>query len=440
MIPRAGRPNRPAYNLRVPIHPTTNEELAARERELAARYAQLQERGLRLDLTRGKPSPQQLALADGLDSALDGNYRSPDGVDVRNYGGLDGLPAARQLGAMILGVPESDVIAGGNASLTFMYQYLLNAWLHGPLGPETAWRREAGPTRFLCVVPGYDRHFTITESLGFEMLTVRMLADGPDMDEVERLVAGDPSIKGIWCVPKHQNPTGHTFSDGTVQRLARLGAIAGPNFRIMWDNAYAVHDLYDDPPALLDIMDCCRAAGTVDSVVLFASTSKITRAGAGVAFMAASPGNLAHFKKHLGTQTIGPDKLNQLRHVRFLPDEESVRALMRGHAAIVRPKFERVLRFLDEGLTGSADWTRPRGGYFISLDVTPGTAREVVRLAGEAGVKLTPAGATFPYGRDPDDANIRLAPTYPSLDEIDQAMPVFVTAVRLAEVRRQLAG
>ena len=440
MIPRAGRPNRPAYNLRVPIHPTTNEELAAREGELAARYAQLQERGLRLDLTRGKPSPQQLALADGLDSALDGNYRSPDGVDVRNYGGLDGLPAARQLGAMILGVPESDVIAGGNASLTFMYQYLLNAWLHGPLGPETAWRRETGPTRFLCVVPGYDRHFTITESLGFEMLTVRMLADGPDMDEVERLVAGDPSIKGIWCVPKHQNPTGHTFSDGAVQRLARLGAIAGPNFRIMWDNAYAVHDLYDDPPALLDIMECCRAAGTVDSVVLFASTSKITRAGAGVAFMAASPGNLAHFKKHLGTQTIGPDKLNQLRHVRFLPDEESVRALMRGHAAIVRPKFERVLRFLDEGLTGSADWTRPRGGYFISLDVTPGTAREVVRLAGEAGVKLTPAGATFPYGRDPDDANIRLAPTYPSLDEIDQAMPVFVTAVRLAEVRRQLAG
>ena len=440
MIPRAGRPNRPAYNLRVPIHPTTNEELAAREGELAARYAQLQERGLRLDLTRGKPSPQQLALANGLDSALDGNYRSPDGVDVRNYGGLDGLPAARQLGAMILGVPESDVIAGGNASLTFMYQYLLNAWLHGPLGPETAWRREAGPTRFLCVVPGYDRHFTITESLGFEMLTVRMLADGPDMDAVERLVAGDPSIKGIWCVPKYQNPTGHTFSDGAVQRLARLGAIAGPNFRIMWDNAYAVHDLYDDPPALLDIMECCLAAGTVDSVVLFASTSKITRAGAGVAFMAASPGNLAHFKKHLGTQTIGPDKLNQLRHVRFLPDEESVRALMRGHAAIVRPKFERVLRFLDEGLTGSADWTRPRGGYFISLDVTPGTAREVVRLAGEAGVKLTPAGATFPYGRDPDDANIRLAPTYPSLDEIDQAMPVFVTAVRLAEVRRQLAG
>ena len=319
----------------MPIHPITSAELAAREQELAVRYAQLQEKGLRLDLTRGKPSPQQLALADGLDGALAGNYRSPDGVDVRNYGGLDGLPAARQLGAMILGVPESDVIAGGNASLTFMYQYLLNAWLHGPLGPETAWRREAGPTRFLCVVPGYDRHFTITESLGFEMLTVRMLEDGPDMDEVERLVAGDPSIKGIWCVPKYQNPTGHTFSDDTVRRLARLGTIAGPNFRIMWDNAYAVHDLYDDPPALLDIMDSCRAAGTVDSVVLFASTSKITRAGAGVAFMAASPGNLAQFKMHLGTQTIGPDKLNQLRHVRFLPDS---RRCPRAHA---RPRRHR---------------------------------------------------------------------------------------------------
>ncbi|MCY4600722.1 MAG: aminotransferase [Acidobacteria bacterium] len=424
----------------MPIHPTTSEELAAREQELAVRYARLQEKGLRLDLTRGKPSPQQLALADGLDGALDGNYRSPDGVDVRNYGGLDGLPAARQLGARILGVPERDVIAGGNASLTFMYQYLLNAWLHGPLGPETAWRREAGPTRFLCIVPGYDRHFTITESLGFEMLTVRMLENGPDMDELERLVAGDPSIKGIWCVPKYQNPTGHTFSDDTVRRMSRLGTIAGPNFRIMWDNAYAVHDLHDDPPALLDIMDCCRAAGTADSVVLFASTSKITRAGAGVAFMAASPDNLAQFKKYLGVQTIGPDKLNQLRHVRFLPDAEAIRALMRAHAAIVRPRFERVLRYLDEGLTGSADWTRPRGGYFISVDVMPGTAGEVVRLAGEAGVKLTPAGATFPYKRDPADANIRLAPTYPSLDEIDQAMPVFVTAVQLAAVRRQLAG
>ena len=416
---------------------SSDTDLAAEERALASEYAALQERGLKLDLTRGKPSPEQLDLSNGLEKALDGADLASGGTDVRNYGGLDGLPAARRLGADLLGVDATEVIAGGNASLTFMYQYLLNAWLNGPLGPETAWRRETAQPRFLCVVPGYDRHFTITESLGFEMLNVRMLDSGPDMNEVERLVAGDSSIKGIWCVPKYQNPTGHTFTDDTVRRLARLGSIAGPNFRIMWDNAYAVHDLYDDPPVLLDLMECCRTEGTADSAVMFASTSKITRAGAGIAFMAASPGNLAQFRKHLGVQTIGPDKVNQLRHVNFLRDIDGIRALMRRHAAIMRPKFERVLRFLDAGLAGSAQWTRPRGGYFISVDVAPGTAREVVRLAADAGVKLTPAGATFPYGRDPDDANIRLAPSYATLDEIDQAMPVFVVAVRLAAVRRR---
>ena len=413
-------------------------DLAAAERALASEYAALQSRGLKLDLTRGKPSPEQLDLSNGLEGALDGADLGAGSPDVRNYGGLDGLPAARRLGAALLGVDEADVIAGGNGSLTFMYQYLLSAWLNGPLGPETAWRRETAQPRFLCIVPGYDRHFTITESLGFEMLNVRMLDSGPDMDEVEKLVAGDPSIKGIWCVPKYQNPTGHTFADDTVRRLARLGAIAGPNFRIMWDNAYAVHDLYDDPPALLNLMECCRAEGTADSVVLFASTSKITRAGAGVAFMAASADNLAQFRKHLGVQTIGPDKVNQLRHVNFLRDIDGIRALMRRHAAIMRPKFERVLGFLEAGLSGAAQWTRPRGGYFISVDVAPGTAREVVKLAAGAGVKLTPAGATFPYGRDPDDANIRLAPSFATLDEIDQAMPVFVAAVKLAAVRREL--
>ena len=419
---------------------TNAADLAAAERMLAQQYATLQARGLKLNLTRGKPSPQQLDLADGLESALAGADLASDGIDARNYGELDGLPAARRLGAALLGVDAADVIAGGNSSLTLMYQYLLNAWLNGPLGPGSAWRDEPQPLRFLCIVPGYDRHFTITESLGFEMLNVRMLESGPDMDEVERLVAGDPSIKGIWCVPKYQNPTGHTFSDETVRRMARLGAIAGPNFRILWDNAYAVHDLYDDPPVLLDLLACCREAGTEDSVAAFASTSKITRAGAGVAFIAASPGNLAAFRRHLAVQTIGPDKLNQLRHVKLLPDLDAVRALMRRHADIVRPKFERVLRHLDEGLTGAATWTRPRGGYFISVDVAPGTAREVVRLAGAAGVKLTAAGATYPYGRDPDDANIRLAPTYATLEEIDEALPVFVTAARLAAVRGQLAA
>ena len=417
----------------------TKDNLATHERVLAARYAELKNKGLKLDLTRGKPSPEQLALADPLDESLNSDYISPDGTDVRNYGGLDGLPVARQLGAALLGVRDTEVIAGGNASLTLMYQYLLNAWQWGVLGHETAWHREQGRLKFLCVVPGYDRHFTITEALGFEPINVRMLEDGPDMAEVERLVADDPLIKGIWCVPKYQNPTGHTFSDATIQRMARLGKVAGPNFRIMWDNAYAVHDLYDDPPTLLNIMDCCRVEGTTDSVILFGSTSKITRAGGGVAFIAASPKNLAQFKAHLAIQTIGPDKLTQLRHVRFLRDLEGIHELMRQHAAIVRPKFERVLKHLDESLTDVAIWTRPRGGYFLSVDVPPGTARAVVQLAGEAGVKLTPAGSTFPYKRDPDDTNIRLAPTYPTLDEIQSAMPVFVIAVQLASVRQKLS-
>ena len=418
----------------------SHESLVARERALSAEFESLKGAGLALDLTRGKPSPEQVALSDGLEDALGGNYRLDDGTDVRNYGGLLGIPEARRLGAELLGVRPQEVIAGGNASLTFMYQYLLHAWLNGPLGPETAWRREPGAPRFLCVVPGYDRHFTITESLGFELINVQIGDDGPDMDRVEALVADDPCIKGIWCVPKYSNPTGQVYSEEVVERFARLARRAGPNFRIMWDNAYAVHDFDDDPPALANVMDRCRAAGTEDSVVLFGSTSKITRAGAGVAFMAASPANLASFTEHLGVQTIGPDKVNQLRHVRFLRDGDGIRAHMRRQAAIVRPKFERVVRHLDArlGADGPGSWSRPRGGYFLSFDAPDGLAAEIVGLAGEAGVKLTPAGATFPRGRDPRDANIRLAPTYPSLDEIDRAMPVFVTAVALAAARQRL--
>lgn len=418
----------------------SHESLVARERALRATFESLKETGLSLDLTRGKPSPEQVALSDGLDEALGGDYRLDDGTDVRNYGGLLGIPEARRLGAELLGVRPGEVIAGGNSSLTFMYQYVAHAWLNGPLGPETAWRREPGPLKFLCVVPGYDRHFTITESLGFELRNVPFGDGGPDMDQVEALVADDPGVKGIWCVPKHSNPTGHVYSDEVVERLAHLARRAGPNFRILWDNAYAVHDFDDPPPALANLMDRCRAAGTGDSAVLFASTSKITRAGAGVSFLAASPANLASFTKHLGVQTIGPDKVNQLRHARFLRDGAGIRAHMRRQAAIVRPKFERVLRHLEEGLAadGLGSWSRPRGGYFLSFEAPDGLAAEIVRLAGEAGVKLTPAGATFPYGRDPRDANVRLAPTYPSLDEIDRAMPVFVTAVALAAVRRRL--
>lgn len=417
-----------------------HESLVARERALSAEFESLKSAGLALDLTRGKPSPEQVALSDGLEEALCGDYRLADGTDARNYGGLLGIPEARRLGAELLGVRPEETLAGGNASLAFMHQYVLHAWLNGPLGPETAWRREPGPLKFLCVVPGYDRHFTITESLGFELVNVAIGEDGPDMDRVEALVADDPRIKGIWCVPKYSNPTGQVYSEEVVERFAHLARRAGPHFRILWDNAYAVHDFDDDPPVLANLMDRCRAAGTEDSVVLFSSTSKITRAGAGIAFMAASAANLASFTSFLGVQTIGPDKINQLRHVRFLRDGDGIRAHMRRQAAIVRPKFERVLHHLDEGLAagGPGSWSRPRGGYFLSFEAPDGLASEIVRLAGEAGVKLTPAGATYPHGRDPRDSNIRLAPTYPSLDEIDRAMPVFVTAVALAAARRRL--
>ena len=416
----------------------TEDDLASRGHELCAEYARLKDAGLQLDLTRGKPSPEQLALSDDLDTMLGGEYVLDNGTDVRNYGDLTGIPEARCLGAELLGVSEDLVVAGGNASLTLMYQYLSNALFYGALGPGTAWRDEGGQLRFLCVVPGYDRHFTITEDLGFEMINVRMLEAGPDMDDVERRVREDPSIKGIWCVPKYQNPTGHTFSDEVVKRFAQLGTFAGPHFRIMWDNAYAVHDLYGEGDSLANLMDACQAAGTADSVVILGSTSKITRAGSGIAFLASSAENLSHFKKRLGVQTIGPDKVNQLRHVRFLKDRQGIEAHMRRHAEIVRPKFEAVLQHLASGLDGMATWTRPNGGYFLSVDVPKGTATKVVRLAGEAGVKLTPAGSTFPLGRDPDDSNIRLAPTYPRLAEIHQAMPVFVTATKLAAVQQRL--
>ena len=417
---------------------SSRNDLVHRERELSTEYARLKNVGLKLDLTRRKPSPEQLALSDDLDTILDGQYVLDDGTDVRNYGSPTGIPEARRLGSELLGVSEDLVIAGGNASLTFMYQYLSNSLFYGALGPGTAWRDEGSRLKFLCVVPGYDRHFTITEDLGFEMINVKMLDTGPDMDAIEQQVRKDPLIKGIWCVPKYQNPTGYTFSDEVVERFARLGTIAGSHFRIMWDNAYAVHDLSSAGDTLANLMEACQAAGTADSVVMLASTSKITRAGAGVSFLACSPDNLNHFVKRLVVQTIGPDKINQLRHVRFLKDRQGIENHMQRQAKIVRPKFEAVLEHLTNGLDGVATWTRPRGGYFLSVEVPNGTATNVVRLAGEAGVKLTPAGSTFPLRHDPNDSNIRLAPTYPSLAELHEAMPVFVTATKLAAVRQRL--
>ena len=424
----------------VQLNRFTTEQFVARERELGTQYDRCHNAGLKLDLTRGKPSTTQVALADAMDGILLGDYCLEDGTDVRNYGLLDGIPEAKALGAALLGIRPSEVMVGGNSSLTLMYHYVFSAWLHGVQGPDTAWRKERGPVKFLCIVPGYDRHFTVCESLGIEMITVAMTDDGPDMDQVEGLVREDPFIKGIWCVPKHSNPTGHVYSPVVVDRMAKLGRVAGANFRIMWDNAYAVHDLYDDPPALANIMELARQYGTEDSIIHIGSTSKITHAGAGLGFLGATAANLEHFRRHLSVLTIGPDKINQLRHVRFLKDLDGIRAHMKQHAAIVRPKFEIVQKRLAEALdgTGMGRWTTPKGGYFVSFEALPGLATQIVRLAGNTGVKLTPAGATFPYKNDPNNSNIRIAPTYPSERDLDQAMEVFVLCVQLASVRQRL--
>ena len=416
--------------------------LAARARDAAARYESLKAAGIRLDLTRGNPSLAQLDLSVGLDGLLAGDFRAADGSDTRGYGGLDGLPETRRLAAEWLGVAESEVLIGGNSSLQLMYLYLLYAWQFGLDGAASAWRHQPDGVRFLCPVPGYDRHFKITEEFGFELLAVPMTGEGPDMDVVEAKVAADPGIKGIWCVPRYSNPSGETCSEATVQRIAALGARAGAGFTVMWDDAYAVHALGEQPDPLANLMELARAAGTEHSVVLFGSTSKVTLAGAGVAFMAASEKNLATFRKHLGVMTIGPDKVNQLRHTRLLPDMAAVHAHMRRHAEILRPKFECVERRLSESLgnSGMGTWTTPRGGYFVSFYAHPGLATEIVRLAAEAGVKLTPAGAAYPYGRDPDDSHIRLAPSLPPLAEVDRAMEVFTVCVELATLRKAAQG
>ncbi len=420
--------------------------LAALAGELESDYARQRAAGLALDLTRGKPGTRQLELSDALDGILAGDFLAEDGTDTRNYGGLLGLAEARRLGAELLEARPEQVLAGGNSSLTLMYLYVETAHLFGVRGPQSAWRAEAeragGRVRFLCPVPGYDRHFTICESFGIEMLTVPMTDDGPDMDAVEAAVADDPLVKGIWCVPKYSNPTGCVYSDAVVERFARLPERAGANFRILWDNAYAVHDLDADPPRLAPLLERAEAAGNADAVVMLGSTSKITFAGSGIGFLATTTANLEAFQARLAALMIGPDKVNQLRHVRLLGDLDGIRAHMRRHAELVRPKFEAVQACLERTLggTGVGRWTRPRGGYFVSFDTPPRLAREVVRLAGEAGVRLTPAGATFPYGHDPADSNIRLAPTYPDADDVARATEVFATCVKLAAVRQRLGA
>ena len=414
--------------------------LSAMEQALAAAYTALKARGLSLDLTRGKPSGSQLDLADALDGVLGGNYRDASGTDLRNYGGLDGLPEAKALFAPVLQVPEANVLVGGNSSLTMMYQCLLYGMHFGLSGADSAWSR-SGTAKFICPVPGYDRHFGAAQHLGIELVTVPLTGHGPDMDAVEALIDKDPTIRGMWCVPRFSNPTGEVYDAATVTRIAALGKRAHPDFRVFWDDAYAVHAFDATAPVLPSIWAACEAAGTTDGVLLFGSTSKITHAGAGVAFMAASKANLTAISGHLGYSSIGPDKVNQMRHVRLLKDAAGIAAHMEKHAALLAPRFAAVLKALDEGLGGSGmgEWLRPQGGYFVSFDTRPGLAKEVVRLAAEAGVKLTPAGATFPYGKDPQNRNIRIAPSFPSLKDIESAMEVFVACVKLASVRQALA-
>jgi DNA-binding transcriptional MocR family regulator len=425
-----------------------HQQLQERYQQLQQQYQQIQQEKLNLDLTRGKPSTAQLSLSNALDGILNNDYLCADGTDSRNYGGALGIPEARQLAADYLQAKVSQVMVGGNSSLQLMYQIVSQAHYQGVRGTDSAWILEtgsAGKIKFLCPSPGYDRHFSICESLDIEMIPVSINHDGPDMDQVEALVKADPLIKGIWCVPKYSNPGGVVYSDTVVERIAQLGKTAGPNFRIVWDNAYAEHHLVDNPPQLANILTYSEKFGTLDNVFVIGSTSKITFAGAGISFIATSEQNLAQFVDQLTIATIGPDKVNQLRHVRFLRDMPTVRALMQKHRNILQPKFDLLLAKLDAGLAGKTvddkpigRWTRPAGGYFVEFDTLPGLADRVVRLTAAAGVKLTPAGSTWPYKRDPQNSNIRLAPSFPSLADIEQAMTVFVLCVEMATLEKKL--
>lgn len=417
------------------------EQLQAQLSQLENEFTAHKAAGLNLDLTRGKPSVEQLELSASLDGILNGNYLASDNTDARGYGGLDGLPEAKAIGAALTGLTPDQVIVGGNSSLNLMYLYMMHCMNYGPGIGGGPWRDSEQPQRFICPVPGYDRHFSICEDLGLEMINVTMTETGPDMDQVEALVAKDPGIKGIWCVPKYSNPGGEIYSPETVRRIAGLATIAGSGFQVMWDNAYAVHHLGDEY-ALTDIMPIAEQFGSADSIVVFGSTSKITFAGAGLAFIGGSKATLGSFRERLSMLTIGPDKVNQLRHVHLLKDLDGIRELMLKHKAILKPKFDTVQQVLKEGLGDSdmARWTNPAGGYFVSVDVHPGLATKVIALAAEAGVKLTQAGCAYPYGNDPDDANIRLAPSYPPLEEVTQAMKVFTTCVKLASTQLKISG
>jgi DNA-binding transcriptional MocR family regulator len=419
----------------------SKQELLQLQEELMKEYKEYQEKGLKLDMSRGKPSSEQLDLSMGMLDCLTSkdSLKTQDNTDTRNYGGLDGIVEAKELFANLLDISASEIIVGGNSSLNLMYDTVSRAFNFGFFNSEKPWSK-LDKVKFLCPSPGYDRHFAICELFGIEMITVKMNADGPDMDEVEKLIADDDSIKGIWCVPMYSNPEGITYSDEVVKRFANLKPKA-TDFRILWDNAYCVHHLNENPDQLLNIFDECKKAGTLDNVIMYASTSKISFSGAGVAILASSESNVNFFKKQLSIQTIGPDKINQLRHIKFFKDLDGVKKHMKKHEAIVRPKFEAVLDYLNTEIKplGIADWKNPNGGYFISVDTMQGCAKRTVELCKEAGVVLTPAGATFPYSKDFEDRNIRIAPTFPPVSELEVAIRLFGLCLKIASVQKLLA-
>lgn len=415
-------------------------QLAQFKEQVQGEYDKFKTQNLKLNMARGKPSAEQLDLTEGLLSAVTKNSDcyAEDGTDCRNYGGLDGLPEAKKLFAPMLGVAPEELIVCGNSSLNIMYDTIAKFMLFGTGDGEKPWK-DCGKIKWLCPVPGYDRHFLVTEKMGFEMINIPMDENGPDMDMIEKLCAEDESIKGIWCVPMYANPTGITYSDEVVKRFAAMKTKA-PDFKIFWDNAYCIHHLTDTPDSLLNILDECEKAGNPDRVYLFASTSKITYSGAGVAMLASSAKNVEYIKSMLNAQTIGYDKLNQLRHVRFFKDYEGLVQHMDKHRQVIAPKFSVVLDALESEIAplGIGEWKKPNGGYFISFDALDGCAKRICELCKEAGVVLTGAGATYPYGKDPHDSNIRIAPTYPPVHELELAVKLFTVAVKLASAEKLL--
>ncbi len=423
----------------IPYSARSKEELQAEKAAVQAKYDELKQRGLKLDMSRGKPGKAQLDMVMDIFDVL----KTPEdymdgGIDVRNYGQLSGIPSAKALFADILGCKTEETFIGGNASLNLMYDVIAKAHTHGLLHSDSPWSQQKG-IKFLCPAPGYDRHFKVTESFGVEMITIPMTSEGPDMDKVEEAIK-DPLVKGMWCVPKYSNPDGIIYSDAVISRIAHMKP-AAKDFLLMWDNAYCVHEFFGDYVPFPDIIGLCREAGNPDMVFEFASTSKITLPGAGVSVMAASEANIAYMSKLMGVQVISYDKVNQLRHARYLKDKAHTLELMKKHAAILGPKFKAVLDALETEIAplGIANWQHPKGGYFVSLNALPGTAKRTLALCKEAGVVMTGAGATFPYGKDPEDSNIRIAPSLPPVEELEAAVEVFCICLRLAALEKLLA-